>query len=145
MCSSDLARQPLWKHMLDYRCGTGHGVGHVGAVHEGPQSLRPHNDVAFVPGMIITDEPGIYEEGLLGIRIENELITAEAGESEYGKYLCFEPLMYVPIDLTPVLVDELTKEEKQWLNAYHAAVLEKVSPVLNEEEVKWLTAKCAAI
>ena len=140
-----LARQPLWKHMLDYRCGTGHGVGHVGAVHEGPQSLRPHNDVAFVPGMIITDEPGIYEEGLLGIRIENELITAEAGESEYGKYLCFEPLMYVPIDLTPVLVDELTREEKQWLNAYHAAVLEKVSPVLNEEEVKWLNAKCAAI
>ena len=140
-----IARQPLWKHMLDYRCGTGHSVSHVGAVHEGPHSLRPHNAVAFVPGMVITDEPGIYEEGKYGIRIENELICVEAGESEYGKFLRFEPLMYVPIDLTGVLKDELTREEKEWLNGYHAQVLEKLTPLLSEKEQAWLRVKCAAI
>ncbi len=140
-----LARQPLWRHMLDYRCGTGHGVSHVGAVHEGPQSLRPHNGIVFVPGMVITDEPGIYEEGHMGIRIENELVCVEAGESEYGKFLRFEPLTFVPIDLSCVLVDELTREEKQWLNNYHAQVLAKLRPLLNEGEAAWLAAKCAAI
>ena len=140
-----LARQPLWRHMLDYRCGTGHGVSHVGAVHEGPQSLRPHNNIVFVPGMVITDEPGLYEDGSVGIRIENELVCTEAGESEYGKFLCFEPITFVPIDLSAVLADELTKEEKQWLNWYHAQVLEKLTPMLNETEIQWLTAKCAAI
>ena len=140
-----LARQPLWKHMLDYRCGTGHGVSHVGAVHEGPQSLRPHNAVVFVPGMIITDEPGIYEEGHMGIRIENELECVEAGESEYGRFLRFEPVTYVPVDMSCVLTEELTREEKEWINAYHAAVLEKLSPLLNEEEIRWLQGKCAAV
>ena len=138
-----IARQPMWRHMLDYRCGTGHGVGHVGAVHEGPQSLRPHNNVVFQPGMVITDEPGIYTEGSMGVRIENEMLTVEAGESEYGKYLCFEPLMYVPIDLTGVLSDELTREEKEWLNWYHGQVLAKVGPLLNDEEKAWLEKKCA--
>ncbi len=140
-----IARQAMWRHQLDYRCGTGHGVGHVGAVHEGPHSLRPHNAVEFVPGMIITDEPGIYTEGSLGVRIENELVCVEAGESEYGRFLRFEPLMYVPIDLTPVLVEELTREEKEWLNGYHADVLGKVGPLLSEEERGWLKKKCAAI
>ncbi len=140
-----LARQPLWRHMLDYRCGTGHGVSHVGAVHEGPQSLRPHNGIVFVPGMVITDEPGIYEEGHMGIRIENELVCVEAGESEYGKFLRFEPLTFVPIDTSCVLVDELTREERQWLNDYHAQVLAKLRPLLNEGEIAWLAAKCAAI
>lgn len=140
-----ISRQPLWRHMLDYRCGTGHGVSHVGAVHEGPQSLRPHNSIVFVPGMVVTDEPGIYEEGNLGIRIENELVCAEAGESEYGKFLRFDLLTYVPIDLTGVLVEELTREEKDWLNDYHAQVLAKLRPLLNEEEIAWLTKKCAAI
>ncbi len=140
-----MARQPMWRHMLDYRCGTGHGVSHVGAVHEGPQSLRPHNGIVFVPGMIITDEPGIYEEGHMGIRIENELECLEAGESEYGKFLRFQPITYVPIDMSCVLVDELTKEEKEWINGYHAAVLEKLSPLLSKEEIQWLTVKCAAV
>ena len=140
-----LARQPLWHHMLDYRCGTGHSVSHVGAVHEGPHSLRPHNAVPFEPGMVITDEPGIYEEGFLGIRIENELICAEAGESEYGRYLCFEPLMYVPIAVDCCLPELLTLEEKEWLNHYHAQTLEKLRPQLSAEEVQWLEKKCAAI
>ena len=140
-----LARQPLWRHMLDYRCGTGHGVSHVGAVHEGPQSLRPHNNVVFVPGMVITDEPGIYTEGHLGVRIENEMICTEAGESEYGKFLRFEMLTFVPIDTSCVLVDELTREERAWLNDYHAQVLAKLRPLLNENETAWLANKCAAI
>ena len=140
-----LARQPLWAHMLDYRCGTGHGVSHVGAVHEGPQSLRPHNGIVFEPGMVITDEPGIYEEGKLGIRIENELVCVEAGESEYGRFLKFEPLTFVPIATDCVLPEQLTLEEKQWLNDYHAQVLSKLRPLLNPEETAWLEAKCAAI
>ncbi len=140
-----LARQPMWRHMLDYRCGTGHGVSHVGAVHEGPQSLRPGHKVVFLPGMVITDEPGIYEEGKIGIRIENELICTEAGESEYGRYLCFEPLTFAPIDVSGAIIEELTREEKEWLNAYHAQVLEKLTPMLNCEEVEWLRLKCAAI
>lgn len=140
-----IARQPMWKHQLDYRCGTGHGVAHVGAVHEGPQSLRPHNPVVFEPGMVITDEPGIYEEGHLGIRIENELVCVEAGESEYGRYLKFEPLTYVPIDTSCVLPGELTKEEKEWLNWYHGQVLLKLKPLLSEEEYQWLQVKCAPV
>ena len=140
-----IAREPIWRHMLDYRCGTGHGVAHVGAVHEGPQSLRYHNEIEFVPGMIVTDEPGLYEEGHMGIRIENELECVEAGESEYGRFLRFRPLTYVPIDMTPVLTEELTGEERAWINDYHARVLEKLSPMLNDEEIQWLTVKCAAV
>ena len=140
-----LARQPLWHHMLDYRCGTGHSVSHVGAVHEGPHSLRPHNAVVFEPGMVITDEPGIYEEGKLGIRIENELVCVEAGESEYGRFLKFEPLMYVPIATSCVLTELLSTEEKEWLNWYHSEVVRKLSPMLNEQEVLWLKDKCRPI
>ena len=140
-----LARQPLWHHMLDYRCGTGHSVSHVGAVHEGPHSLRPHNAVAFEPNMVITDEPGIYEEGKLGIRIENELICVEAGESEYGRFLKFEPLMLVPIATSCVLTELLSVEEKEWLNWYHREVVKKLSPVLYDNEIQWLKEKCAAI
>ena len=140
-----LARQPLWHHMLDYRCGTGHSVSHVGAVHEGPHSLRPHNSVVFEPGMVITDEPGIYEEGKLGIRIENELICVVAGETEYGRFLKFEPLMYVPIATSCVMTELLSPEEKEWLNWYHAQVVKKLSPYLNEQEIQWLKEKCKAI
>lgn len=140
-----LARQPLWRHMLDYRCGTGHSVCHVGAVHEGPHSLRPHNAVEFVPGMLITDEPGLYEEGKLGIRIENELVCCEAGESEYGRYLKFEPVTFCPIDLRPVLPELLTWEEKEWLNGYHALVAQTLAPLLTAEENAWLQAKCAPL
>ena len=140
-----LSRQPFWSALLDYRCGTGHGVSHVGAVHEGPQSLSPVGDVPFEPGMIVTDEPGYYEDGVVGIRIENELLCVEAGESEYGKYLKFEPVTYVPINLEPVIVDELNARELKWLNDYHAAVYEKVSPLLNDEEKAWLKIKCAPL
>ena len=140
-----LARQPMWRRLLDYRCGTGHSVAHVGAVHEGPHSLRPHNKVVFVPGMVITDEPGIYEEGRVGVRIENELECVAAGESEYGRYLRFAPLTMAPIDLRPVLADQLTAEEKAWLNDYHAQVLAALRPLLNETEQAWLAARCAPL
>jgi len=140
-----LARQPLWHYLLDYRCGTGHSVGHVAAVHEGPHSLRYTNEVEFVPGMLVTDEPGIYEDGKVGIRIENEVVCVEAGVSEYGRFLKFEPVTFCPIDLTAVLPGMLSAEEKEWLNGYHAAVLEKLSTLLNGEETAWLAAKCAPI
>ncbi len=140
-----IARQPLWRHMIDYRCGTGHGVAHVGTVHEDPQQIRPHNKIVFEPGMVITDEPGIYEEGIVGVRIENELLCTQAGENQYGKFLRFEPITYVPIAVSCVLLDELTREEKAWLNEYHAQVLEKLSLLLREEECAWLREKCAAI
>ena len=83
------ARGPVWAHKVNYRCGTGHGVGFISGVHEGPQSLRPNNPVIFKPGMTITDEPGIYETDEVGIRIENELECIDLGENQYGHWLGF--------------------------------------------------------
>jgi Xaa-Pro aminopeptidase len=137
-----LARAPLWRHLLDYRCGTGHGVAHVGSVHEGPQSLRPHNSTVFVPGMIVTDEPGLYEGGRFGIRIENELECVDIGDSEYGHFLGFRPLTWVPYDLAPLVAGILDEDELTWLNEYHASVLEKLSPLLTPSERGWLAEKC---
>ena len=140
-----LARETMWREGLDYRCGTGHGVGFVGGVHEGPQSLSARGTTPFVPGMTITDEPGVYEEGKLGIRIENELLCKEYKETEYGKFYCFEPITYCPIDTKPVLAEMLTQDEKNWLNAYHTMVLKTLSPYLNEQEKAWLEKACQAV
>lgn len=140
-----VARGPVWRHGLDYRCGTGHGVGFVGGVHEGPQSLRINNNVAFVPGMTITDEPGIYETDQLGIRIENELLCVPYKETEYGKFYAFEPITYCPIDTQPVLVELLNEEELAWLNAYHQTVYDTLAPRLTEQEQAWLRAKTAPL
>ena len=140
-----LARSAVWQHGIDYRCGTGHGVGFLGGVHEGPQSLRITNNVKFVPGMTVTDEPGIYEEGKVGIRIENELLCVKKMKTEYGVFLGFEPFTYCPIDTTPVLVEMLTADELEWLNSYHAMVLETLKPLLKPAEVEWLAAKCAPL
>lgn len=139
------ARGPLWAHKINYRCGTGHGVGFISGVHEGPQSLRPNNPVIFKPGMTITDEPGIYETDEVGIRIENELECIDLGENQYGHWLGFAPLTLVPISTEPVLVDELSRDQINWLNDYHAHVYEMLSPRLNEDEKVWLKEKCAAI
>ena len=106
-----LARETLWRRGLDHRCGTGHGVGYVGGVHEGPQNLSQRGKTPCVPGMTITDEPGIYEEGKLGIRIENELVCVPVCETEYGKFYGFEPIAYCPIDTRPVDTGLLTDEE----------------------------------
>ena len=139
------ARGPLWQHKINYRCGTGHGVGFISGVHEGPQSLRPNNPVVFKPGMTITDEPGVYETDEVGIRIENELECVDLGENQYGHWLGFAPLTMVPISTEPVLVDELSRAQLDWLNDYHARVYKTLSPRLNEEEKAWLQAKCAPL
>ena len=139
------ARGPLWQHKINYRCGTGHGVGFISGVHEGPQSLRPNNAVLFKPGMTITDEPGVYETDEVGIRIENVLECVDLGENQYGHWLGFAPLTMVPISTEPVLVDELSRAQLDWLNDYHARVYETLSPRLNEEEKAWLQAKCAPL
>lgn len=138
-----LARQPMWSEDLDYQCGTGHGVGHFLNVHEGPHGIRPRpkfqgEDCAFEAGMIVTDEPGIYLEGQYGIRIENELLCVEGTENEYGQFLNFDVLTYVPIDLDAIDIELLTYKEKGWLNDYHQAVYNQISPFLNEEEKVWL-------
>ena len=139
------ARGPLWAHKINYRCGTGHGVGYISTVHEGPQSVRPNNGVVFKPGMTITDEPGVYETDLVGIRIENELECVSAGSNQYGNWLAFEPLTLVPIDTAPVLVEELSGPQIAWLNAYHQRVYDTLAPRLNEEEKAWLAAKTAPV
>ncbi len=139
------ARGPLWQHKINYRCGTGHGVGFISGVHEGPQSLRPNNAVLFKPGMTITDEPGVYETDEVGIRIENVLECVDLGENQYGHWLGFAPLTMVPISTEPVLVDELSRAQLDWLNDYHARVYKTLSPRLNEEEKAWLQAKCAPL
>lgn len=138
-----MARNILWKRGLDYRCGTGHGVGFLGGIHEGPQSLRYGNPVQFVPGMVVTDEPGIYEENVVGIRIENDLLCVEHMETEYGKFYAFETITYCPIDLTPVVPSMMNSDEIAWLDKYHASVYENLAPRLTEEEKAWLKKKTA--
>lgn len=139
------ARGPLWAHKINYRCGTGHGVGFISGVHEGPQSLRPNNNVVFKPGMTITDEPGVYETDEVGIRIENELECIDLGDNQYGHWLGFAPLTVVPIDTAPVIVDELSRVQIDWLNNFHQHVYDTLAPRLNDEEKVWLAKKCAPI
>ena len=133
-----LCREPLWKHGIDYRCGTGHGVGMFGAVHEGPQSLRANNRVVFREGMTITNEPGVYEDGKFGIRTENLMLVADAGENEYGHFLKFEIVTVFPIDTAPVLPELLTSGELNWLNDYNRRVYETLSPLVSGAELDWL-------
>ena len=121
-----LARQFLWNVGIDYKCGTGHGVGHILNVHEGPHGIRfQYNPQRLEVGMIVTNEPGAYIEGSHGIRIENELLVKEACETEHGKFLEFETITYAPIDLDGIVKTLLTKEEKQQLNEYHSEVYKK--------------------
>ncbi|MEY8351207.1 aminopeptidase P family protein [Bacillus cereus] len=134
-----LARQPIWQYGLDYKCGTGHGVGFFLNVHEGPQSIRNNNNsVILEKGMIITNEPGIYLEGKYGIRIENMMLVVEDEKTEFGQFMKFEAITYCPIDLAGINKDMLTESEKQWLNNYHQEVYIKLAPYLNEEEKVWL-------
>jgi len=133
-----LARQPIWQYGLDYKCGTGHGVGFFLNVHEGPQSIRNNNNVILEKGMIITNEPGIYLEGKHGIRIENMMLVVEDEKTEFGQFMKFEAITYCPIDLAGINMDMLTESEKQWLNNYHQEVYTKLTPYLNEEERVWL-------
>ncbi len=142
-CNLDiLAREPIWQEQIDYKCGTGHGVGFNLMVHEGPHRLNQALiDVPFIEGMIITDEPGIYLEGKHGIRIENDLLVKNYGQTESGKFLNFEVLNFIPIDIDAIISELLTFEEKKFLNEYHQQVWEKISPYLDDDERKWLEKK----
>ena len=146
-----LARGPVWDMGIDYRCGPGHGVGHILNVHEGPNGFRwkivqERNDSGKLEaGMITTDEPGVYLEGAYGIRLENELICVKDEKNEYGQFMKFENITYVPMDLDAILPEEMTFREKQELNEYHQMVYEKISPYLNEEERIWLKEYTRAI
>ncbi|SHE39702.1 aminopeptidase P family protein [Clostridium fallax] len=134
-----LARKPIWERGLDYRCGTGHGVGFLLNVHEGPQSFSMiPNTVKLEEGMVITNEPGIYKEGRHGIRTENMLVVRKHNETEFGTFLEFEPITYCPIDLRGIKVNMLTDEEKNWLNEYHSIVYKKLSSHLDGQELDWL-------
>lgn len=135
-----LARRPLWNYGIDYKCGTGHGVGYFLNVHEGPQGIRPEgNSTVLKPGMIITNEPGVYKEGKHGIRIENTLLVVkDINSEEFGEFYKFKTISYCPIDLNGVVIEMLTNEERDWLNNYHKIVFEKLSPYLNDEEIEFL-------
>lgn len=137
-----LARQPFWERGLNFNHGTGHGVGYLLNIHEGPAGFRfqyreGETDV-LQEGMIITDEPGIYIEGSHGIRLENELLVREGEKNEYGQFMYFDTITFVPMDLDALNPEMMTAEDKKHLNDYHKEVFEKVSPYLNDEEVEFL-------
>ena len=147
-CNLDaIARRPLWKYGMDYKCGTGHGVGFFLNVHEGPQGIRPFgNTIALEPGMILTNEPGVYKENKHGIRTENTLLVTKAFKNdEMGEFYKFDTISYCPIDLEGVDVSLLDEEEREWLNNYHRTVYEKLSPYLTEEEKKFLEKETRSI
>lgn len=136
-----LARQPFWDQDLDFNHGTGHGVGYLLSIHEGPQGFawqhRP-NPARFEEGMVITNEPGIYIEGSHGIRLENELVVRKGTKNQYGQFMYFEPITFVPFDLDAIDVSLLSVKEKQLLNEYHKQVYDKISPYLSDDEREWL-------
>lgn len=139
-----LARNPIWQLGIDYKCGTGHGVGYLLNIHEGPAGFRwqvvpSKNETSNLEaGMVLTNEPGIYIEGSHGIRIENELEIKYSDKNEHGQFMNFEPVTVAPIDLDAIDPEQMTKAERDYLNKYHKFVYEKVSPALSDEEKEWL-------
>jgi len=139
-----LAREPMWSLDMDYKCGTGHGVGYLLNIHEGPSGFRwyivpsKHETNTLEEGMVITDEPGIYIDGSHGIRIENELIVRKGVENESGQFMHFDAVTYAPIDLDAIATEDLNRDEKLYLNSYHKLVYEKLEGFLTFEERAWL-------
>ena len=139
-----LARGPLWEEGIDYKCGTGHGIGFVLNVHEGPNGFRwkVREDIddscILEEGMVTTNEPGVYVENSHGIRIENEIVVRKAEKNEYGQFMDFEVITFAPIDLDAIDESLILKDEKVYLNNYHKQVYDKISPYLNVEEKQWL-------
>jgi Xaa-Pro aminopeptidase len=128
---------------LDYKCGTGHGVGYILNVHEGPQNMRwrfaqGQAEAVLEEGMDITNEPGIYIEGSHGIRIENVMVVRKGVKNEYGQFMYFETLTWVPIDMDAVNMDALTAENLEALRQYQNEVYDRISPYMDEEEQAWL-------
>ena len=145
-----LAREALWKLGMDYKCGTGHGVGYMLNVHEGPHSIRWRfaegaAEPALEEGMLVTDEPGVYLEGSYGIRIENVLEVQKEVKNGDGQFMKFETLTFAPIDLDAIVPELLPQAEREALNTYHQKVYEKLSPYLGEEEKEWLLQATRAI
>ena len=145
-----LARQPLWNTFVDYKCGTGHGIGYLLGVHEGPQNIRWRfsegmAEAVLETGMIVSDEPGVYIEGQYGIRIETILEVVDVARNGDGRFLRFSPLTLVPLD--PALIDPqyLTPQTRDVLNRYHARVYDEIAPLLNEDEREWLRTQTAPI
>ena len=138
-----LAREPLWKLGVDYKCGTGHGVGYFMNVHEGPHSIRwkyvkDVEEAVLKEGMVVTDEPGVYIKDKLGIRTENVLLVKKKFQNDDGTFLTFEPLTYVPIDKKGIDTMYMTQEDIRILNEYHGVVFDKMAPYLEKEELEWL-------
>ena len=146
-----LSRGPIWDLDLDYKCGSGHGIGYLLNVHEGPQGFRwrmipgRNEGAVLTEGMITTIEPGIYIEGSHGIRVENEILCRKGAFNEYGQFMEFETITFAPIDLDGIDPQYMTKAEREWLNNYHAQVFEKISPYLTAEETEWLKEYTRAI
>ncbi len=143
------ARMPLWQEAMSYGHGTGHGIGHFLGCHEGPHGIRFNRSMALValqPGMVTSNEPGLYKEGEYGIRTENVMLVVEGPKTEaFGDFLEFETLTLFPYDTRLIDTTMLTAEEVQQINDYHAMVLERLTPYLNEEEQAWLSIKCKAL
>ena len=138
-----MAREPMWKVGWDYKCGTGHGVGHVLNVHEGLHNIRwkinyEHPTAVLQPGMVVTDEPGVYREGQYGVRTENELLVTEYMETEDGTFLQFENLTFIPIDLDAIDTGYMTAEDLKMLNDYHKKTYEVIAPLVSQEVREWL-------
>lgn len=141
-----LARMPIWSHGMNFLHGTGHGVGHFLSVHEGPQSIRMNeNPIVLQPGMVTSNEPGVYKAGSHGIRTENLTLVCKDKEGMFGEYFKFETITLCPICKKGIIKEMLTAEEVKWFNDYHRTVYEKLSPSLNEEEKKWLLEATKAI
>ena len=146
-----LARGPIWDLDLDYQCGTGHGVGYLGNIHEPPTGFRwyvvpsKNEHHQLEEGMVITDEPGIYEDGQFGIRIENEFIVRKGTKNKYGQFMYFETVTFAPIDLDGIDPEEMSRDEREWLNNYHKDVYKKIGPHLTDEEREWLKEYTRAI
>ena len=133
-----LARIPLWQEAIDYKCGTGHGVGYFLNVHEGPQGFSQFNTVKLEENMILTVEPGIYREGSHGVRTENTVLVCQNKITEFGKFMKFKVISYCPIDLDAIDVNILDEGERKWLNEYHQDVYEKISPYVSDDVELWL-------
>lgn len=141
-----MARIALWKEGLNYLHGTGHGVGHFLNVHEGPQNIRLNeNPTPLMPGMITSNEPGLYREGAHGIRCENLVLTVPAFTTEFGEFYRFETLTLFPFDRNLFDTSIMSAEEIKWIDNYHATVFERLSPALDQEQAEWLKTKTAPL
>ncbi len=134
-----ISRQPMWQALMDYKSGTGHSIGYVLGVHEGPARIRKElSDVELKPNMVLTNEPGVYKEGKYGIRIENTVVVKEYASNDMGTFYNFDVISYCPIDTRPIIKSMLDTEDVEWLNNYHNMVYNTLSPLLALEDSEWL-------